>query len=319
MAWQSDTSSYDTALSHNSRSSVILRILSGTGLYESSSAEEDLLNSTGHNETHSGLEHGYLEDALLAPFLLLLIGSILRHSTHSLPVIKHIPYTMQLLVMGMILGYAENAGTWWPTGSAMDKSIGILANLDPHLMLHIFLPPLVFESAASLEWHIFDKSKWYIMTLAGPGILLSTYLTSQVLNAIHLDEEMHFGADDDVSSCPFNTLPDGVLYEVWPGSAGMLIGVILSATDPVAVVALLKELGVKASLSTGIEGKSKRTRALFVHTYSCALCSMYAPFMAPFVHTVFLRRRVPLQRRHSPRYLLRRGQDRSGKRLRVIR
>ncbi|GMI19309.1 hypothetical protein TeGR_g7785, partial [Tetraparma gracilis] len=33
-------------------------------------------------------------------------------------------------------------------------------------------------------------------------------------------------------------------------------GVILSATDPVAVVALLKELGVKSSLSTSIEGES---------------------------------------------------------------
>jgi len=42
----------------------------------------------------------------------------------------------------------------------------------------------------------------------------------------------------------------------WPLSAGMLLGVILSATDPVAVVSLLKELGVKADLSTSIEGES---------------------------------------------------------------
>ena len=31
----------------------------------------------------------------------------------------------------------------------------------------------------------------------------------------------------------------------WSVSAGNMLGVILSATDPVAVVALLKELGVK--------------------------------------------------------------------------
>ena len=35
-----------------------------------------------------------------------------------------------------------------------------------------------------------------------------------------------------------------------------MLGVILSATDPVAVVALLKELGVKAELAIGIEGES---------------------------------------------------------------
>ena len=43
---------------------------------------------------------------------------------------------------------------------------------------------------------------------------------------------------------------------VWMENAGYVLGVILSATDPVAVVALLKELGVKAELSIGIEGES---------------------------------------------------------------
>ena len=36
----------------------------------------------------------------------------------------------------------------------------------------------------------------------------------------------------------------------------MLVGGILSATDPVAVVALLKELGVKKSLATLIEAEA---------------------------------------------------------------
>ena len=42
----------------------------------------------------------------------------------------------------------------------------------------------------------------------------------------------------------------------WTTTSGYMLGVILSATDPVAVVALLKELGVKAELSIGIEGES---------------------------------------------------------------
>ena len=36
----------------------------------------------------------------------------------------------------------------------------------------------------------------------------------------------------------------------------LLFGAIISATDPVAVVALLKELGVSKSISTLIEGES---------------------------------------------------------------
>jgi len=40
----------------------------------------------------------------------------------------------------------------------------------------------------------------------------------------------------------------------WSWSTGLLLGAILSSTDPVAVVALLKELGAAKNLSTIIEG-----------------------------------------------------------------
>ena len=43
---------------------------------------------------------------------------------------------------------------------------------------------------------------------------------------------------------------------VWMENAGYVLGVILSATDPVAVVALLKDLGVKEELAIGIEAES---------------------------------------------------------------
>lgn len=42
----------------------------------------------------------------------------------------------------------------------------------------------------------------------------------------------------------------------WNWSTGLLLGGLLSATDPVAVVALLKELGASKKLSTLIEGES---------------------------------------------------------------
>jgi len=161
---------------------------------------------------------------------------------------------MQLLIIGLVLGLgAKEDINWWGmatdaehSDSALHKSINGLAKLDAHLMLHIFLPPLIFESAASLEWHLFDKAKTYIAMLAGPGILLATFLTAQVLNLLHKDQAM----------TPLEACSRVMTYDVWPPAAGMLIGVILSATDPVAVVALLKELGVKASLSTSIEGES---------------------------------------------------------------
>ena len=47
-----------------------------------------------------------------------------------------------------------------------------------------------------------------------------------------------------------------MLYGWWPFNTCLLLGTILSATDPVAVVALLKELGAAKTLGTLIEGES---------------------------------------------------------------
>lgn len=48
----------------------------------------------------------------------------------------------------------------------------------------------------------------------------------------------------------------GYAGEEFPWSAALLYGSIISATDPVAVVALLKELGASKRLATMIEGES---------------------------------------------------------------
>jgi NhaP-type Na+/H+ or K+/H+ antiporter len=42
----------------------------------------------------------------------------------------------------------------------------------------------------------------------------------------------------------------------WSWSLSLTLGSLLSATDPVAVVALLRELGASKKLSTIVEGES---------------------------------------------------------------
>ena len=61
----------------------------------------------------------------------------------------------------------------------------------------------------------------------------------------------HSNAVANVSIFPQYIFP----YQ-WNWSTSLLLGGLLSATDPVAVVALLKELGASKKLNTLIEGES---------------------------------------------------------------
>ena len=61
----------------------------------------------------------------------------------------------------------------WHLGNA----VRLLAEMDPHLLLHLMLPPLLFESAFAIDWHIFKKLAHYALFLALPGLIVCTALT----------------------------------------------------------------------------------------------------------------------------------------------
>jgi NhaP-type Na+/H+ or K+/H+ antiporter len=82
----------------------------------------------------------------------------------------------------------------------------------------------------SLNMHMFRKCFWQCLLLAGPGVLAGTFVTACVAKY----------------ALPYN----------WNWELSMVLGSILSATDPVAVVALLKQLGASPILTTTITGES---------------------------------------------------------------
>ena len=104
--------------------------------------------------------------------------------------------------------------------------------IHPAFILFVLLPPLLFESAFSMKWHVFRKQLFASLILAGPGVLLSTGLTGVASKLLYGSTE-GFG---------------------W--AAAFLLGSILTATDPVAVVAVLHTLGAPDKLSHLIEGES---------------------------------------------------------------
>ncbi len=100
--------------------------------------------------------------------------------------------------------------------------------MTPELVLSLFLPPLVFEAAFHLQMRDLRVDAWPIAVMAVPGVVIGTVLVGWLL----------------------------ALAGVLPLPVALLFGALISATDPVAVVALFKALGAPRRLSTLMEGES---------------------------------------------------------------
>lgn len=196
-------------------------------------------SSLNDEEAHNSSDHHNNMDPLFFIILALIIGAGTRHFLHKSP----LPFTVMLLIIGMISGVLVRFGLFetWNIGfmeidvSLIHRSIKWAANIDPHLLLYTFLPVLIFEAAFAMDVHTFKKSLVNASLLAVPGIIVALLLTGAI---------MIFLTDFDL----------GLGNWTWP--VALMFGAVVSATDPVAVVALLKDLGASKKLGTLIEGES---------------------------------------------------------------
>lgn len=180
-------------------------------------------DSHGHDD-HDGGHHNPVIEVVCLIFIALLLGQLVKQCSARVS----LPYTTLITIIGLIVGMFHTSF------GQLDIPIQAWCDMDPHLIMFLFLPPLIFESAFNTDWHMFRYEFYKILILAGPALIVATILTAVVMRYI-------LGWDDsrDVG---------------W--ASALMIGAILSATDPVAVVALLKELGASKRLSTLIEGES---------------------------------------------------------------
>ena len=156
----------------------------------------------------------------------IILGILLRRLLKN----TAIPYSVALLVLGMLIGSVLDYEVHTPFLHELKSSFLLASQLDANLIMFIFLPALVFESAFSLEVHLFKRMFSQIALLAIPGMVLCTGITALL----------------SLSVLPWH----------WSMGTALMFGAIVSATDPVAVVSLLKELCSRARLQTLIEGES---------------------------------------------------------------
>jgi CPA1 family monovalent cation:H+ antiporter len=107
-------------------------------------------------------------------------------------------------------------------------------------LLFIFLPALIFEAAWSVDVRLVWKNWPSVLLMAVPGVGLTALLVGLGLSLVHQ----------------------------LPLLQALLLGAILAATDPVAVIPILKRLNVPHELATILEGESLLNDGLAIVLYS---------------------------------------------------
>lgn len=211
-----------------------------TEIIQHASTEQPVI-SAGEPEHIEEHEEGHHTD--LSPLLFVVLALIIGAATRFFLSKIGLPYTVVLLLIGIGIGvlgrieYFESLNIFGKTLNAgiIDQSIAWAGNIDPHLILYIFLPILIFEAAFAMDVHTFKKSFVNSTLLAVPGILIALFATAFLMWFI---------------------VTSGFGLELWSWEMIMLFGAVISATDPVAVVSILKELGASKKLSTLIDGEA---------------------------------------------------------------
>lgn len=150
---------------------------------------------------------------------ILLVGLLLEPLARRL----HMPFIAALVAGGFAVSQLL-------VGMGLD--IGLRWHHFHDLVFYVFLPVLIFESAISLDVRILLRNLFPVLLLALPLLLLSAAITGALL---------YFGIGH----------PQG-----FPWTTALVGGVLLSATDPVAVTELSRRLPLPQRLLTLMEGES---------------------------------------------------------------
>ena len=135
-----------------------------------------------------------------------------------------IPYTVSLVVGGLLLGVIRI-----PIPMLSPLQAGHRPDwLTPDMILILFLPALVFEGSVKLDVRDLIRDSVPLLLLANAGVLLAALVTGYLVHWL-------IGL---------------------PLLIALLFGSIISATDPISVLAIFKDLRVDKRLSLIMEGES---------------------------------------------------------------
>ena len=117
------------------------------------------------------------------------------------------------------------------------------------LIFSVILPPLLFEAAINIHWRELRRDMLPILVLA----IVGTIISAAVVTA-------------------------GLMYWLaWPMAPALLFGVLIAATDPVAVIAMFKDNGIGGRLRLLVECESLFNDGVAAVLFTLALTTIEAP------------------------------------------
>ena len=153
--------------------------------------------------------------------ILIFIG-FLSTAAISKVVLKKIklPFTVGLVIVGVLFGLI----------SSHLSAFGFLSDLalTPDIILHLILPVLIFDAAINIKTMTLLKNIVPVLLLAVVGLLMSAAI---IAIGLSVSTELSL-------------------------IVALLFGALISATDPVAVIALFEEVGAPSRLTTLVDGES---------------------------------------------------------------
>ncbi|MCB9452509.1 MAG: Na+/H+ antiporter [Anaerolineaceae bacterium] len=115
--------------------------------------------------------------------------------------------------------------------------------LTSELILAFFLPPLVFEAAFHMDFKELRENMRLLLMLAVPGVILTMLIVGYILT----------------------------WTTALPLATALVFGALVSATDPVSVIALFRTLGVPKRLTALVEGESLLNDGTAIVVFSVVL------------------------------------------------
>ena len=183
-------------------------------------------------DTDTNLDESEVEtkdgDILIVAFSLIIIGVFIGYCYESFDIFhkieRYFPHASANMILGFFVGLVLSL-----TGTLKE-----VFSFDPEFFFVYLLPPIIFSAGYNLPKDFFFHNFGSIMTFAFIGTTLSAFFIGACLTAAG---------------------QLGIIYDL-TFTKNMMLGSLISAVDPVAVILVLKSLSVDEQLKVLLFGES---------------------------------------------------------------